>query len=129
VIADMDPWAAAAVLGAGMVAGWFVGWRWGRWHRTQGREAPEGKLEDSALALLGLLLAFTSHGPQQMTAGEALVDDSNAIGDLHCASLAPDSVREAKASPRIRAAAAQCGGGLSNSSGDPLPRVAQMQAE
>ena len=96
MIADVDPWAAAALLGAGMVAGWFVGWRWGRWHKTQGRDAPEGKLEDAALALLGLLLAFTFSMALNKydRRRETLVGDSNSIGDFYtCASLAPDSVR------------------------------------
>jgi hypothetical protein len=96
VIVDIDPWVAAVLLAVLMAAGWAVGWRAGRTIRESGGPPPEGKLDDAALALLGLLLAFTF----SMALGkydrrrEALVNDSNAIGDFYtCATLVADPVR------------------------------------
>jgi len=96
MIREMEPWAAAVLLSAGMVAAWLVGWRWSRREKAQGRLAPEGKLEEASLALLGLLLAFTFSMALSKydRRREALVSDSNAIGDFYtCASLSPESVR------------------------------------
>jgi hypothetical protein len=96
VIVDANPGLAAVLLGILMAASWGVGWRAGRVRRARGGQPPEGKLDDAALALLGLLLAFTfsmalnKHDRRR----EAVVTDSNAIGDFYtCASLIPDPVR------------------------------------
>jgi len=96
VIVDIEPWLAAVLLAVFMAASWAVGWRAGSAIQGRGDPPPEGKLDDAALALLGLLLAFTF----SMALGkydrrrEALVNDSNAIGDFYtCATLVPDPVR------------------------------------
>ena len=43
MIREMEPWAAAVLLSAGMVGAWFAGWRWARWEKARGRAAPEGE--------------------------------------------------------------------------------------
>lgn len=90
-IADADPWLTGAMLGALMASGWYAGWRWGRRGRARGAaELTESKLGDASLAILGLLLAFTFSMALNKydRRRDALVNDSNAIGDLYtCASL------------------------------------------
>lgn len=90
-IADADPWLTGAMLGTLMAAGWYAGWRWGRRGRARGAEqVTESKLGDASLAILGLLLAFTFSMALNKydRRRDALVNDSNAIGDLYtCASL------------------------------------------
>jgi hypothetical protein len=96
VIFDANPWLAAVLLGVLMAASWGVGWRAGRARRARGEQPPEGKLDDAALALLGLLLAFTFSMALNKydRRREAVVTDSNAIGDFYtCATLIPDPVR------------------------------------
>ena len=93
-IADADPWLTGAMLGALMMAGWYAGWRWGRRGRARGAaQVTESKLGDASLAILGLLLAFTFSMALNKydRRRDALVNDSNAIGDLYtCASLIPE---------------------------------------
>ena len=93
-IADADPWLTGAMLGALMMAGWYAGWRWGRRGRARGAaQVTESKLGDASLAILGLLLAFTFSMALNKydRRRDALVNDSNAIGDLYtCASLLPE---------------------------------------
>ena len=92
----MEPWLLAATLAAAMIAAWFLGFRWGHWGRNRWQDAPEGKLDDAALALVGLLLAFTFSMALNKydRRRETLVADSNAIGDFYtCASLIPDPPR------------------------------------
>jgi len=96
IFGDLDPLATAVALAAAMVAAWRIGlWR-GRALTETGVEGSAGKFEDASMALLGLLLAFTfslalsKHERRR----EALVADSNAIGDFYtCASLLPDPIR------------------------------------
>jgi hypothetical protein len=95
-IANADPWVAAALLGGLMIAGWAIGWRFGRAGRARKGEPSENKLGDASLALLGLLLAFTfSMGLNKYERRrEALIVDANAIGDFYtCASLIPEPAR------------------------------------
>src|SRR5262245_50360188 len=93
-IADADPWLAGSLLGALMAGGWYAGWRWGRRSRARGAaQVTESKLGDASLAILGLLLAFTFSMALNKydRRRDALVNDSNSIGDLYtCASLLPE---------------------------------------
>jgi len=50
-----------------MAAAWGIGWRAGRAIRARGEKPLETKLDDAALALLGLLLAFTFSMAASMT--------------------------------------------------------------
>lgn len=96
MIEQMQPGVLAATLAAAMICAWFLGFRWGQGDRTRGKGAPEGKLDDAALALVGLLLAFTFSMALNKydRRRETLVADSNAIGDFYtCASLIPDPSR------------------------------------
>jgi hypothetical protein len=95
-ISDMDPFAAAAILAAAMALSWIVGWRVGRKARGAGRTGPDTKLDDAALALLGLLVAFAFSMALNKydRRREALITDSNAIGDFYtCATLIPEPVK------------------------------------
>ena len=98
VISEADPWVAGGLLGCLMAAGWGIGWRWGKRSRARGRpEVSESKLGDASLAILGLLLAFTFSMALNKydRRRDALVNDSNAIGDVYtCASLLPEPHRE-----------------------------------
>ena len=93
-IADADPWLTGGLLGALMAGSWFAGWRWGHRGRARGAaEVTEGRLGDASLAILGLLLAFTFSMALNKydRRRDALVTDSNAIGDLYTvASLLPE---------------------------------------
>jgi hypothetical protein len=94
--ARTDAWLAALLLAAAMLAAWRLGIWQGRQLRRLAAEPPSSKFEDAALALLGLLLAFTfsmalgKHDRRR----EAVVADSNAIGDFYtCATLLPEPAR------------------------------------
>jgi hypothetical protein len=95
-LSGVDSWFMAAVLAAAMLAGWGVGWRWGRRRAKEGHEIPPGKFQDASMALLGLLLAFTfslalSKYDQLR---QKVVADANAIrGFYTCAGLAKEPVR------------------------------------
>lgn len=96
VVVGTDAWIVAALLGLAMIVAWGVGWRTGRAMRKAGRQPPESKLDDAALALLGLLLAFTFSIALNKfdLRRERMVADSNAIGDFYTsASLAPEPAR------------------------------------
>jgi len=96
-IVDTDPLLLAAAVALTMTAGWLVGWQMGQSSlRSQGEGPLESKWDDAALALLGLLLAFSfgvsmsKHDQRRIMA----VADSNAIGDFYtCASLLKDPQR------------------------------------
>jgi hypothetical protein len=131
-ISEMNPFGAAAILAAAMTIFWAVGWRVGRKVRGAGGEAPESRLDDAALALLGLLLAFTFSMALNKydRRREALISDSNAIGDFYtCASLLPAPVR-----PRLQGVIREytevrldlARGGWSRRLEDTLSRFAQM---
>jgi hypothetical protein len=92
----VDSWVIALLMAAGMFAAWRIGWRRGRARRDAGRPSSAGRLEDSSIALLGLLLAFTfsmaidKHNRRR----EMVVADSNAIGDFYtCVTLQAEPVR------------------------------------
>jgi hypothetical protein len=90
LLTDVHPSVTATLLGVAMLGAWAVGLAWGQYIRKGGREASQTKLEESLLALLGLLLAFTFS--LSLTKHEErrrmLVADSNAIGDFYtCASF------------------------------------------
>ena len=84
------PLLMALVFLAAMLAAWGTGWRKGRRAKLEPGEDPEIKFTDAALALLGLLLAFTfsmSLGRHDQRRAMAIAE-SNAIGDFYtCASL------------------------------------------
>jgi len=94
--AEADPWLTAVLVAVLMAVAWGIGWRAGRGIRARGEKPLETKLDDAALALLGLLLAFTFSMAlnKYERRREAIVTDSNAIGDFYtCASLIPDPLR------------------------------------
>src|SRR5436305_8541158 len=92
----IDPFFLALAFIAAMVGGWAVGWRRGRHTPLEPGEDPGVRFTDAALALLGLLLAFTfslsvSRHDQRRA---MVVAESNAIGDFYtCASLLPSPSR------------------------------------
>jgi len=95
-ISNMNPFVAGGMLAAAMALGWFAGWRFGRKAREKGWQTPDTKLDDAALALLGLLVAFAFSMALNKydRRRDALVTDSNAIGDFYtCASLIPEPVK------------------------------------
>jgi hypothetical protein len=74
----------------GMLGAWGIGWRRGRRAKPDPNEDPGIKFTDAALALLGLLLAFTfslslaRHDQRR----DMVITESNAIGNFYtCASL------------------------------------------
>jgi hypothetical protein len=96
LLTDVNPSVAATLMGVAMLCAWGAGWSWGRYLRKGGHEESQTKLEESLLALLGLLLAFTfslsltKHDQRR----QMLVADSNAIGDFYtCASLLKEPER------------------------------------
>jgi hypothetical protein len=96
VISNADPWVAAVCLAVLMAVTWAVGWRSGVSARRRGEPPADTKLDDAALALLGLLLAFTFSMAlnKYERRREAVVTDSNAIGDFYtCATLIPQPAR------------------------------------
>ena len=93
---DIDPWLAGLVGAAAMAVSWAIGWTMSRRKKLPERAALESVVDEAALALLGLLLAFTFSMALNKydRRREALVTDSNAIGDFYtCATLAPEPVR------------------------------------
>ncbi len=91
-----DPAWVALGLAAAMFGAWSFGWRH---ERRAGPEAPRDpgvKFTDAALALLGLLLAFTfslSLGRHDQRRA-MVIAESNAVGDFYtCASLLPEPQR------------------------------------
>jgi len=79
------PLLMALVFLAAMLAAWGTGWRKGRRAKLEPGEDPEIKFTDAALALLGLLLAFTfsmSLGRHDQRRAMAIAE-SNAIGDFY----------------------------------------------
>ncbi len=96
MLSDANPWLTAGLVTVLMSIAWSLGWRSGRAIRVRGETAPDTKLDDAALALLGLLLAFTFSIAltKYERRREAVVTDSNAIGDFYtCATLIPEPVR------------------------------------
>jgi hypothetical protein len=95
-VSDLHPLAAALLVAVVMSASWLVAWEWARRRRLDRRAILEGPVEEAALALLGLLLAFTFSMAlnKYERRREALITDSNAIGDFYtCATLLPEPVR------------------------------------
>lgn len=96
VVANTDALLATGLLGVAMVGVWSLGWRRGRRSRAAELQLPESKLDDAALALLGLLLAFSFSLAlaKYERRRERLVADANSIGDFYtCASLLPEPAR------------------------------------
>jgi hypothetical protein len=95
-LTELEPWVAAALLAAIMIAAWCAGWRSGRARREGGQEPLDTRLDDAGLALLGLLLAFSfsmainKYDHRRVM----LITDTNAIGDFYtCASLIAQPTR------------------------------------
>jgi hypothetical protein len=93
-----DAWIAVLLFASSMVAFWLVGLRLGRRMPQDAANDPESRLADAALALLGLLLAFTfamsleRHDRRR----DRVLEESNAIGDFYtCATLLADPQRTA----------------------------------
>jgi len=96
IFGRVDAWVTTLILAVVMVAAWSVGFRLGHWRRSQGEEVASDKFRDAAMALLGLLLAFTF----SMSLGKydyrrlMIVSDANSIGDFYtCATLLDEPVR------------------------------------
>src|SRR4051794_20792057 len=93
-----DAWIAVLLFAGGMIAFWLVGLRLGRRMPQDAANDPESRVADAALALLGLLLAFTfamSLGRHERRR-DRVVDESNAIGDFYtCATLLGEPQRTA----------------------------------
>ena len=96
IFGRVAPWITGLILAFFMLAAWAIGLEVGRKRRAAGEEVTSEKLRDAAIALLGLLLAFTF----AMALGKydyrrlMLVSDSNAIGDFYtCATLLDEPVR------------------------------------
>jgi hypothetical protein len=95
-IVEMDPWLAGLIVAVAMAVSWLVGWTISRRKKLPAHPALESIIDQGALALLGLLLAFTFSMALNKydRRREALVTDSNAIGDFYtCATLTPEPVR------------------------------------
>lgn len=93
----IDAWVLALGLAVAMVAGWWGGRWWGRTRVKDPDQAPQGRLQDASLAILGLLLGFTfsmslsKHEQRRLM----VVADSNGVGDFYtCASLVKPPERE-----------------------------------
>jgi hypothetical protein len=92
----LDAWVTTLILAVVMITAWGLGFQLGHWRRAQGEEAASDKFRDAAMALLGLLLAFTfsmalnKYDYRRLM----LVSDANAIGDFYtCATLLDEPVR------------------------------------
>jgi hypothetical protein len=90
LIEQIDPLVLALAFAVAMLVAWGIGWWRGRSARPEAGEDPGIKFTDAALALLGLLLAFTfslslaRHDQRR----SMVITESNAIGDFYtCASL------------------------------------------
>jgi hypothetical protein len=96
LIERIDPFFIALAFSAAMLGAWRLGWRRGRKAAPEPGEDPGSKFTDAALALLGLLLAFTfSLSLNRHDQRRAMVvAESNAIGDFYtCASLLKEPYR------------------------------------
>jgi hypothetical protein len=90
----VSAWVTALLVMAGLIAVWAIGWWWGNRHR--GGPTMGSKVDDAALALMGLLLGFTFAMALQKhdNRRDKVVQDSNAIGDFYTtASLLEEPVR------------------------------------
>jgi hypothetical protein len=92
----IDPFWLSLGFSVAMLAAWGTGWRRGRRPTPETAEDPGIKFTDAALALLGLLLAFTfslslgRHDQRRAT----IIDEGNAVGDFYtCASLLKEPQR------------------------------------
>ena len=90
-----DAWAVTLTVGLVMTAAWGLGWLYGKGSPNL-KVQQQTKFEDSVLAILGLLLAFTfslslaKHDQRRLM----VVAESNAVGDFYtCASLLPQPAR------------------------------------
>jgi hypothetical protein len=96
IFGRIDAWITTLILAVVMIAAWAIGFRLGHLRRSAGEEAGSGNFRDAAIALLGLLLAFTF----SMSLGKydyrrlMLVSDANSMGDFYtCATLLDEPVR------------------------------------
>jgi Protein of unknown function (DUF4239) len=96
LVERVDPFLVALTFSAAMLGAWSSGWWRGRRATPEPLEDPGSKFTDAALALLGLLLAFTfSLSLARHDQRRAMViAESNAVGDFYtCASLLKESNR------------------------------------
>jgi hypothetical protein len=91
-----DAWLLALILAAAMATAWGAAWWLGTRHRSRYGEQKESIFNNSSLAFVGLLLAFTfgmslaKHDNRR----DMVVADSNSIGDFYaCAAMLKDPVR------------------------------------
>src|SRR5262249_41068005 len=95
-IEHLDPLLAALAFLVAMLGAWGIGWWKGRRAKPEPGEDPGIKFTDAALALLGILLAFTfslSLGRHDQRRA-MVIAESNAIGDFYtCASLLKEPYR------------------------------------
>jgi hypothetical protein len=96
IIEKVDPFFVTLAFSAAMLGAWSIGWWRAGKALPEPLEDPGIKFTDAALALLGLLLAFTfslslSRHDQRRA---MIVAESNAIGDFYtCASLLNEPTR------------------------------------
>jgi hypothetical protein len=83
---DLNAWLSAAIFACLMLVGWWIGLRVrAAWpHAAQASTTPSTRIEDAALTLFGLLLAFCFYGASERYEHrkQLLRDDAVAIGEL-----------------------------------------------
>lgn len=96
ILIQLAAWLLALILLLAMLAAWAVGWWMGHRLRANNREPRLSKFDDAALALFGLLLAFTfgmsiaKHDNRR----NMVLADSNAIDNFYtCAALLKEPLR------------------------------------
>ena len=94
---QFDPWVTTLALAATMVLAWQLGrWR-GHWLRSRDGSSIPASFDESAMGIVGLLLALTfamSLGKHDQRR-QVVVAESNAISDFYtCATLLEPPVRE-----------------------------------
>jgi hypothetical protein len=96
ILAETDASLLALILAAAMAAAWGATWWLGARLRARYGEQKESSFDNTSLAFVGLLLAFTfgmslsKHDNRR----DMVVADSNSIGDFYtCAAMLKDPVR------------------------------------
>jgi hypothetical protein len=96
ILAETDAWLWALILALAMVAAWGAAWWLGAGLRARYGEQKESSFDNTSLAFVGLLLAFTfgmslsKHDNRR----DMVVADSNSIADFYtCAAMLKEPVR------------------------------------